>query len=78
MSDGRPITILGCLNRLYSCIICDQIAPIISHQPLGVACKVVAQMTLCSPSRIRLKAGSNSQPMNGFVLDLVKAFNTIS
>lgn len=27
----------------------------ISHQPLGVACKDVAQMTSCSPSRTRLK-----------------------
>ena len=39
MSDGRPITILGCLNRLYSRIMCDQIVPTLSsHFPSTIGC----------------------------------------
>lgn len=80
-SDGRPVTILGYLPRLASKLVADQLLdawgkswnPAIAG---GLPFRAVKDITIQQQFLIE-KAHALNQPIGGFTLDLVKAFNMI-
>ena len=73
MSGTRPITILGCLNRLWSRYVTAWIVPCWSQafpEAHGLQHRGVEELNLAA-----MEAMEDGSPLGGFSLDLVKAFN---
>ena len=81
IGDTRPITVLGCLNRLFSRFISSSIIPSWSQWfPEGISCGLqgrgVNDITLDAQDRLE-KCLAERISFGGFVLDLRKAFNFV-
>ena len=81
IGDTRPITVLGCLNRLFSRFISSSVIPSWSQWfPEGISCGLqgrgVNDITLDAQDRLE-KCLAERISFGGFVLDLRKAFNFV-